>query len=202
MALLLNRRLEAFVLLFFILTAGGVLLRQGSDRLLAVEAWSAEIMVAAEAAGQRDPALLAALVYAESRGQADALSVAGARGLCQLLPATATEMAARHGVAGSPWEPTNNLRLGAHYLGEQLDRFQGDEDLALLAYRLGPSAVSKAIQVAGSPDAYKEELRKRKPSPWEYRTQILRFRDRFAERAQAGIGLGVVERQEPRRATW
>ena len=198
----LSRRVEAFVLVSFACVVGIVLLRQGSDRLLAVEVWAQEIVRAADAAGQRDPALLAALVYAESRGQIEAKSIAGARGLCQLLPATASEMALRHGISGSPWEPVNNLRLGAFYLGEQLDRFQGDLDLALLAYRLGPSAVSKAIQIAGSPDAYKEELRKRKPSPWEYRTQILRFRDRFAERAQAGIGLGVVKRYEPRGASW
>ena len=194
----LSRRVEAFVLLSFACVAGIVFLRQGPDRLIAVEVWAREIVHAADVAGKQDPALLAALVYAESRGQVEAKSIAGARGLCQLLPSTASEMALRHGISGSPWDPDNNLRLGAFYLREQLDRFQNDVDLALLAYRLGPSAVSQAIQAAGSAEAYKEELRRRKPSPWEYRTQILRFRDRFAERAQAGIGLGVVNLDKSR----
>jgi soluble lytic murein transglycosylase-like protein len=87
-----------------------------------------------------NPSLVAAVVAAESRFNARAVSHAGARGLMQLMPATGRRM----GVSPSElFEPEKNLEAGAHYLRELLDRYQGELDLALSAYNAGEGAVDR-----------------------------------------------------------
>ena len=81
-----------------------------------------------------DPDLFLRLVEAESSFRPDVTSVAGAYGLTQLMPGTAREL----GV--DPRDPIQNLRGGARYLRQQLDRF-GDPALALAAYNAGPGRV-------------------------------------------------------------
>lgn len=181
-------RLTAALVLVFGGTLLGVWLQRGSDGVLRTERWSAEILAAAREAGLDDPFLLAGLVEAESRGDPAAESSIGAIGLCQLLPGTAGDMTARYDIEGSARDPASNLRMGAHYLAEQFERFEGEADLALLAFRLGPASVQRSIEEAGGAGAWLAALRLQKPSPWEYRTKILRFRDRFRERAAAGVG--------------
>jgi soluble lytic murein transglycosylase-like protein len=91
------------------------------------------------AAGQsRLPvAMLVAVGEAESGLRHGAVSPAGARGLLQLMPATAAELRvdAEH--------PAANVAGGARYLRAQLDRFRST-DLALAAYNAGPTAVARA----------------------------------------------------------
>lgn len=84
------------------------------------------------------PTLIEALVWQESRWRADAVSPVGARGLAQLMPATAREL----GVDAA--DPFANLEGGARYLREQLDRFDGDLEKALAAYNAGPGRVIRA----------------------------------------------------------
>lgn len=84
------------------------------------------------------PALLEAVVWQESRWREGAVSPAGARGLAQLMPATARYL----GV--DPDDPMQNLEGGARYLREQLDRFDGDLEKALAAYNAGPGRVERA----------------------------------------------------------
>lgn len=86
--------------------------------------------------------LLAALVWSESSFNPEAESSAGARGLAQLMPATAA------GLGVDIDNPVDNLRGGARYLRQMLDRF-GSPELALAAYNAGPGAVTKA---GGIPD--------------------------------------------------
>ena len=97
--------------------------------------WAAAIERAAEEAGV-DPKLVAAVAWTESGFRTDAVSGSGARGLMQLMPATA------RGLGVNPDDPTQNLAGGARYLAQQLDRF-GSVDLALAAYNAGPGAVAK-----------------------------------------------------------
>ncbi len=84
------------------------------------------------------PALLEAVVWQESRWREDAVSPAGARGLAQLMPGTASYL----GV--DPDDPLANLEGGARYLREQLDRFDGDLEKALAAYNAGPGRVIRS----------------------------------------------------------
>ena len=84
-----------------------------------------------------EPALLAALVKHESGFDPDVRSHAGAIGLAQLMPGTAA------GLGVDPTDPLDNLRGGARYLREQLDRF-GSTELALAAYNAGPGRVAQA----------------------------------------------------------
>jgi soluble lytic murein transglycosylase-like protein len=100
-------------------------------------AFDSEINAAASANGI-DPALLKGLVSQESGFNPNARSGAGAVGLTQLMPGTAAAL----GVT-NPLDPAQSLQGGAKYLREQLDRFGGDEKLALAAYNAGPGAVQK-----------------------------------------------------------
>jgi soluble lytic murein transglycosylase-like protein len=85
-----------------------------------------------------DTDLLASLVKAESNGNAHAVSRAGARGLMQLMPATAREL----GVADS-FEPAQNVRGGTAYFDGLLSRYHNNIALALAAYNAGPEAVDR-----------------------------------------------------------
>ncbi|GGI06699.1 lytic transglycosylase domain-containing protein [Egicoccus halophilus] len=98
--------------------------------------WAGAIEQAANEVGL-DPALLAALVRHESNFDPDARSRAGAIGLAQLMPGTAA------GLRVDPHDPLDNLRGGARYLKQQLDRF-GRPELALAAYNAGPNRVAQA----------------------------------------------------------
>ena len=100
-------------------------------------AFGAEIDAAAASNGI-DPALLKGLVSQESGFDPNARSGAGAVGLTQLMPGTAAAL----GVT-NPLDPAQSLQGGAKYLRQQLDRFGGDEKLALAAYNAGPGAVAK-----------------------------------------------------------
>jgi hypothetical protein len=85
-----------------------------------------------------DVDLLASVVKAESGGNPRAVSSAGAEGLMQLMPATATE----HGV-NDRFAPDQNVRGGSTYLDELLSRYHDNLALALAAYNAGPAAVDK-----------------------------------------------------------
>jgi soluble lytic murein transglycosylase-like protein len=103
----------------------------------ASNAFGAEIDAAAASNGI-DPALLRGLVSQESGFDPNARSGAGAVGLTQLMPGTAASL----GVT-NPLDPAQSLQGGAKYLRQQLDRFGGDQRLALAAYNAGPAAVAK-----------------------------------------------------------
>ena len=85
-----------------------------------------------------DVDLLASLVKAESGGNARAVSRTGARGLMQLMPATAADL----GVADS-FEPEQNVRGGSAYLDSLLTQYHDNLAVALAAYNAGPAAVDK-----------------------------------------------------------
>ncbi len=91
-----------------------------------------------------DPALLAAVIYQESKFRAHARSSSGAVGLMQLLPSTAEGIAVHTG--GSKFrvsdldDPEINVRYGSWYLRHLLDKY-GDERTALAAYNAGQENV-------------------------------------------------------------
>jgi soluble lytic murein transglycosylase-like protein len=85
-----------------------------------------------------DPRLVAAIARQESGYHAAAVSRVGARGIMQLMPATARFL----GIANI-FDIRENIDGGTRYLRTLLDTFHGDLDLALAAYNAGPGAVQK-----------------------------------------------------------
>lgn len=85
-----------------------------------------------------DPALLKAVARAESCFDPKAVSSAGAKGLMQLMPATAKEMGVKNIL-----DQQQNLIGGAQYLAAMLARYSSDTQLALAAYNAGPGNVDK-----------------------------------------------------------
>ena len=89
-----------------------------------------------------DPALIAAVIYAESGFRSGRTSPAGAEGLMQITPETARDIARRSGGTAFTLEdlatPQINISYGSYLLRELLDRYDGDVDAALAAYNAGP----------------------------------------------------------------
>jgi soluble lytic murein transglycosylase-like protein len=109
----------------------------GASELPADVPYGAQITAAAKKYNL-DPALLAGLVKQESGFNPNAGSPAGARGLTQLMPATAAGLGVTNVL-----DPAQNLEGGAKYLRQQLDAFGGDVTRALAAYNAGPGAVQR-----------------------------------------------------------
>jgi soluble lytic murein transglycosylase len=98
-----------------------------------------------------------AIARQESEFDASAASSVGARGLMQLMPATAQHMADAAGVAYDlprlTADPLYNARLGTEYLAHLLDRYDGSYVLATAAYNAGPGRVDRWIGELGDPRA-------------------------------------------------
>jgi soluble lytic murein transglycosylase len=103
-----------------------------------------------------EPALIAAVIYAESHFRDNQRSAAGAEGLMQLTPATATYIARKSG--GIRFEvndlatPQVNIAYGAYYLRYLLHRYAGNEALALAAYNGGEGNVDRWLAAAHERD--------------------------------------------------
>ncbi|HEY9396756.1 MAG TPA: lytic transglycosylase domain-containing protein [Burkholderiales bacterium] len=95
-------------------------------------------VLAAAKANDLDPALIHAVITAESNYSPMAVSPKGAIGLMQVMPTTG----ARFGVTAKALrQPDTNIRIGTQYLAWLLDRFDGDVELALAGYNAGENAV-------------------------------------------------------------
>ena len=96
-----------------------------------------------------DASLVSALIRAESNYQPRAISRKGARGLMQLMPATAKRLSVK-----KPFDPASNVSGGVRYLKELLKRFQHRPELVLAAYNAGEGAV----ETYGGVPPYRETI--------------------------------------------
>ena len=122
----------------------------GGAHALAPARLTTLITLASQQYGVR-PAIVQAVIDAESHGDPAAVSRAGAQGLMQLMPATSEQ----YGVLNA-FDPAANVEAGTHYLADLLHRYHGDLRLALAAYNAGPGAVAAAHGVPhfGETQAY------------------------------------------------
>lgn len=108
------------------------------DLLLQKSAVFSSIIEVAARTNQLEPALVRAVMLAESGCDPHAASKRGARGLMQLMPATARQ----YGVS-DVFDPEQNIRAGSRYLRDLTDRYQNDLELVLAAYNAGPGTVDQ-----------------------------------------------------------
>ena len=120
-----------------------------------------------------DPAVLHGLIQQESGFDPSAQSSAGASGLTQLMPGTASSM----GVA-NPLNPTESIEGGARYLSQLMSRFGGNTEDALAAYNAGPGAVQ---QYGGIPP-YAETQ--------SYVSKVLGYAEAYRQTQPASISAG------------
>ena len=109
-----------------------------SDSIPLTGAATRELLARAGHAHNIDTDLLASVVHAESNGNPRAVSRAGARGLMQLMPATAVNLGVENSFA-----PEENVNGGTAYLDQLLMRYHDNIALALAAYNAGPEAVDR-----------------------------------------------------------
>ncbi len=104
-----------------------------------------------------DPALIAAIIYEESRFR-DQTSHAGARGLMQITPSTAAFIARDSGGSAFTQQdlatPQVNISYGAYYLRYLLRRYDGNTTLAIAAYNAGETNVNKWVAAAGGENKF------------------------------------------------
>ena len=130
-----------------------------------------------------DAALLAAVIYRESKFEADARSDSGAIGLMQLRPETAKGIALHTGGTrfrvADLYDPEINVRYGAFYLRRLLRKY-GSERLALAAYNAGQGNVDRWL-AAGRQIEF--------PETREYVDDVLHLRDVYARAHGSELGL-------------
>lgn len=102
-----------------------------------------------------EKALIHAIVQRESMFKTDAQSHAGARGLMQLMPATAKQVSKKSGLTYNvnklTADPSFNVRVGSEYLASLVDRYNGFYPMAIAAYNAGPGRVDQWISMFGDP---------------------------------------------------
>jgi soluble lytic murein transglycosylase len=141
---------------------------------------------------QIDPALIAAVIYEESRFR-DQTSHAGARGLMQITPETADFIARRSG--GVLFEqadlatPQINIAYGAWYLRYLIRHYEGNETLAIAAYNAGQTNVDRWVRRAGGPDRFDSARHIPFPETRAYVENVQERRGQYRDKYGRELGL-------------
>jgi soluble lytic murein transglycosylase len=128
--------------------------RAGAQRGLILPERGYPVMQPPYVSGGAEPAFVLSISRQESNFDPNARSSVGARGMMQLMPATAEIVARKMGEGYSVdrlQEPTYNMRLGSSYLGEMIDRFSGSYLMAAAAYNAGPGRPTQWTSYCGDP---------------------------------------------------
>ncbi|OJA04060.1 transglycosylase SLT domain-containing protein [Halomonas sp. QHL1] len=141
-----------------------------------------------------DPYLLMAITRRESAYNPNALSPAGARGLMQLMPGTASQVSRELGMSDpGPYgvlDPELNIRLGSTYLRDKLQRYQGNRLAAAAAYNAGPGRVDQWLgDGVEAFDLFVESIPFRETR--DYVQAVLSYRVIFESLANGGNSEGV-----------
>jgi soluble lytic murein transglycosylase-like protein len=145
---------------------------EGSASFPLTPAEMRQLLTRAGALHNIDADLLASVVQAESAGNVLAVSHAGAQGLMQLMPSTASSLNVHNTFA-----PEDNISGGTAYLDQLLTRYRDNIALALAAYNAGPAAVDRYHGI---------------PPYAETRAYVARVIRAFNRRKLAAAGLAVV----------
>jgi soluble lytic murein transglycosylase len=139
-----------------------------------------------------DPALIAAVIYEESRFR-DQTSHAGARGLMQITPDTADFIAKHSG--GDLFEqsdlatPQINIAYGSYFLRYLLDHYEGNEGAALAAYNAGITNVDGWVEKAGGIDSFEADSDVPFPETRAYVENVLDSRGDYREHHGDDLGI-------------
>jgi soluble lytic murein transglycosylase len=139
-----------------------------------------------------DPAMIAAIIYEESRFR-DQTSDAGARGLMQITPETADGIAKHSG--GTRFEqsdlsdPQINISYGAYYLRRLLDHYGGNETLAIAAYNAGLGNVDRWVAEAGGPEQFNHAEDIPFPETRAYVENVMERRGEYRDNYADDLGL-------------
>jgi membrane-bound lytic murein transglycosylase B len=136
----------------------------------------ADLVAEAASRTQIPAAWIAAVLHAESRGDARAVSPAGAMGLMQVMPETWAMLRAALGLGNDPFDPRDNILAGATYLRWMRDRY--GEAGSLAAYNAGPAR-------------YEEHLATGRPLPAETRNYVVSVSARLALPLADNLAIGV-----------
>jgi soluble lytic murein transglycosylase len=146
------------------------------------------------------PHLVAGIIRQESAFDPRAESWAGARGLMQLMPATAKEVAGKLGQVYAPsrlFEPEVSILFGTTYFKQTLDRFDGNVELALAGYNGGPTRIRRLWREEGEElDFFIESLGI--PESRDYVKRILVLADSYRQMYWNGHHDVVVSREDVR----
>jgi soluble lytic murein transglycosylase-like protein len=120
------------------------------------------LVEAAVKAHQLDATLVRAIIQQESSFYPCAISVHGAKGLMQLMPAAIEQLKVT-----DPFDPKQNIEAGTRYLKQLFDKYQGDLPRALSAYRIGPTVVDSTNGVPDLPEvrSYVDAILRSVPTP-------------------------------------
>jgi soluble lytic murein transglycosylase len=139
-----------------------------------------------------DPALIAAVIYQESKFE-DRTSSAGAKGLMQILPGTAKFIAHKSG--GTAFElrdlatPQINISYGSWYLRYLIQRYGGNETLAVAAYNAGETNVDKWVRRAGGDSNFDPSADIPFPETRHYVASVMDHRKQYRDKYSKELGL-------------
>ena len=191
-----RRRLALGALLVLAAGAALVLLQPFADkavRELALPLRHDDVIRQQAADKNLDPALIAAVIYAESHFRNGQTSSAGALGLMQVTPATARDIARRSGgttfVIGDLADPQVNISYGAYHLRYLLDHYGGNEAFAIAAYNAGEGNVDRWIAAARAEGRDLSPETIPFPETRHYVDRVLAARQQYRDSYAAELGL-------------